>query len=79
MLSLQHLKEISIKMIMYSVTEQVLTNTTPSDVSDHQRFKLYIINNRKIRKLTSLWKLKNSLLNEKWIKTEIEKLKPFYN
>ena len=45
---------------------------TPCILSDKHRIKKDI-NNINKRKLTNAWKLDNSLLNEKWVKTEIKK------
>jgi hypothetical protein len=39
-------------------------------LSSHCRLKLGITNRRHNRKLRNSWELTNSLLNEKWVKTE---------
>ena len=42
-------------------------------LSDHHKLKLDINSNRSSRNFTNSWKLNNSLLNERWFKTEIKK------
>ena len=64
------------KLTTYSDTNQVSRDIkkkieiTLRILSDHHRFKMDI-NNRNNRKLKMSWKLNNSLLNEKWVETEI--------
>lgn len=49
------------------------TEIAPCILSDHHRLQLAINNNRDNRKFSSSWRLKNSLVNEKCVKTEIRK------
>jgi hypothetical protein len=46
---------------------------TPCILTDHHKLKLNINNTRNRRRLTSSWKLNNSLQNINWVKTEIKK------
>lgn len=39
--------------------------------SDHQRIILEIYNKKKFWKFTYMWKLNNTLLNNKWVRKEI--------
>jgi hypothetical protein len=45
---------------------------TPCNLSDYHGLKLGINSKRNNRNLTNSWKLNNSLLNEKWGKTEMK-------
>lgn len=47
---------------------------TPCILLDHHGLRLDINSNRKF---PNSWKLNNSLVNEKWTKTEIKKLQTF--
>jgi uncharacterized protein with NRDE domain len=42
-------------------------------LSDHHELKLVINKTRNSRKLTNSWELSNSILNDKWFKTEVKK------
>ena len=46
---------------------------TPIIFSDHNCIKLEINNKRKAGKSTNNWKLKNTLLNNQWVKEEIKR------
>lgn len=53
--------------------QQIQENWSNSIITDYHRVNLDINNNRNKRKPTNSWKLNNSLLNEKWVRTEIKK------
>lgn len=76
-----HFMELSPKVTTHLDTKQISSNIknvkiTPCILSDYHESMVDIkldMNNRISRKLTNLWKLNNSLLNENWVKTEIKK------
>jgi hypothetical protein len=49
----------------------------PFILSDHHRIRLIFNNNINNRKLTFMWKLNNTLLNDNLVKEEIKRLKTF--
>ncbi|KAL6093999.1 hypothetical protein STEG23_010763 [Scotinomys teguina] len=68
--SSQYLMKHSPKLTTHSVTNQVSTDirkltTTPYILSNQHGLKLNINSNKNKTKLTNLWKLNNTLLNEK--------------
>jgi len=45
----------------------------PCILSDHHRLRLVFINNKNDRRVTYTWKLNNVLLNDNFVKEEINK------
>ena len=53
--------------------QQILNNKIiPSVFSDQSGMKLEISNRRKTGRLTSMWQLNNTLLNNQWVKDKIK-------
>jgi hypothetical protein len=54
------------------------TEIIPCIPSDHHRLRLVFNNNKNNRKLIYMWKVKNTLLNDTFVKEEIKKLRTFF-
>ena len=70
--------ELSPKLTTYLNTKEDTKGTRQFNIalyilSDQHRLQLAINNKRNNKKFSSSWKLKNSLVNEKCVKTEIRK------